>query len=54
MIQHSGDLPTIGNTNRNFQKKKKKESWKCKKKKLPNKTNMKSLHLMHEHIYTML
>lgn len=23
MIQHSGDLPTIGNTNRNFQKKKK-------------------------------
>ena len=51
MIQHSGDLPTIGNTNRNFQKKGKLE---MQEKKLPNKTNMKSLHLMHEHIYTML
>lgn len=53
MIQHSGDLPTIGNTNRNFQKKKRKAG-NARKKKLPNKTNMKSLHLMHEHIYTML
>lgn len=54
MIQHSGDLPTIGNTNRNFQKKKKRKAGNARKKKLPNKTNMKSLHLMHEHIYTML
>lgn len=34
MIQHSGDLPTIGNTNRNFQKKKKKGKLEMQEKKI--------------------
>ena len=54
MIQHSRIIKKKRKKKKKIKKKKKKESWKCKKKKLPNKTNMKSLHLMHEHIYTML